>query len=48
MNTMLRILIEKEHNMHEQMSNTSKEVETLRRSKKKKVLKILAICAILT
>lgn len=36
MNTMLRIRIEKEDNMQEQMSNISKEVETLRRSQKKK------------
>ena len=48
MNTMLRILIEKVDSIQEQMSNTSKEVETLRRSQKRSVKNLSNFCAILT
>lgn len=48
MKTMLRILIEKVDNIQEQMSNISKEVETLRRSQKRSDRNLGNFSAILT
>ena len=45
---MLRILIEKVDNIQEQMSNISKEVETLRRSQKRSDRNLGNFSAILT
>lgn len=45
---MLRILIEKVDNIQEQMSNISKEVETLRRSQKRSDKNLSNFSAILT